>query len=81
MSPAEYAKQHQKAFRSAFDFLTAHFPPGMDSEWWDQAWADLVAASKSNGENKLVIGILVAVYDYLESEYKKRRNNDGRTED
>lgn len=80
MSPEEYLKQHQKAFRTAFDFLTSHFPPGMDPEWWEQAARDVSAASIEAGENKLVIGLLIGVYDYLEDEYKRRRNQSGETD-
>ena len=81
MSPQEYAKQHQKAFRTAFDFLTQHFPPGMDPEWWDQAAKDLSVASVRAGEDKLVIGLLIGVYEYLDDEYKKRNDQNGKTED
>jgi hypothetical protein len=80
MSPEEYLKQHQKAFRTAFDFLTSHFPPGLDPEWWEQAARDVSAESIANGENKLVIGLLIGVYDYLEDEYKLRRDRNGKTD-
>lgn len=73
-------KQHQKAFRTAFNFLTSHFPPGMDPEWWDQAAKELSAASIEAGENKLVIGLLIGVYEYLGDEYKLRRNQNGTTD-
>lgn len=74
MSPQEYAKEHQKAFRTAFDFLTSHFPPGMDLSWWEQAAKDASAASIEAGENKLVNGLLAGVMDYLESEWRKRKD-------
>lgn len=80
MSPEEYLKEHQKAFRTAFDFLTSHFPPGMEPEWWEQAARELSAASIEAGENKLVIGLLVGVYDYLEDEYKLRRKQSGKAD-
>lgn len=80
MSPQEYAKQHQKAFRTAFDFLTSHFPPGMEPEWWDQAAKDLSVASVLAGEDKLVNGLLIGVFEYLDEEYKKRKDQNGETE-
>ena len=79
-SPAEYARLHQKAFRAAFDYLTAHFPPGKDIEWWEQAARDLSAASVHCGEYRLAVGLLAAVYDYLDDEFKDRRKSHGETE-
>lgn len=74
MTPEEYAKQHQKAFRTAFDFLTSHFPPVPGMEYWEQAAKDVTEASVLAGEGKLVNLLLTAVYDYLEDEWKKRRD-------
>ena len=79
MTPEEYAKMHQKAFRCAFDYLQKHFPPGDDPEWWEQAAKDLSAFSIAAGENRLVIELLAGVYDYLESIWKE--NNHGKTDD
>ena len=80
MTPEEYAKMHQKSFRIAFDFLNTHFPPGTEPEWWDRAAKELSDASIMGGETKLVIELLVAVYNYLGEEYKKRSENNGCTE-
>ena len=80
MSPEDYLKQHQKAFRTAFNFLTSHFPPGMDPEWWEKAARELSAASVEDGEDKLVIGLLIGVYEYLGEEYKLRREQNGKTD-
>jgi len=77
MSPEEYARMHQKAFRCAFDFLNQHFPPGHDPEWWDQAAKDVSAASISAGENTLVIELLDGVYTYLGKEYQERSKQNG----
>ena len=71
----EYANRHAKSFRTAFDFLTAHFPPADDPEWWKAVSLDASMASAKQGENKLVIGLLIGVMDYLEDEWKKRRQN------
>lgn len=80
MTAEEYAKQHQKAFRTAFNYLNTHFPPGDDLSWWDQAAKELSQASIDAGENVLVIELLTAVYTYLGYEYKKRRINNGTTD-
>ena len=80
MTPEKYAAMHQKAFRTAFDYLNAHFPPGSDPDWWDKAAKELSAASVQAGENILVLELLNAVYNYLESE-RKRRGGNGPAED
>ncbi len=74
MSLQEYAKEHQKAFRTAFDFLASHFPPGTELEWWDRLAKDADAASIAAGENKLANKLLAAVMDYLEFEWRKRKD-------
>lgn len=79
-SPEEYAKLHQRSFRVAFDFLTSHFPPGQDPDWWLQAAKDVSAASILSGENKLVVELLAGVYEYLDYEYKRRRDQNGQAE-
>ena len=76
MTPEEYAKMHQKAFRCAFDYLNQHFPQGKEPEWWEQAAKDLSAFSISAGENRLVIELLSGVYDYLEYIWKERKNGE-----
>ena len=73
MTPEEYAKMHQKAFRTAFDYLNSHFPPETDPEWWKQSAQELSQASVAAGENDLVIELLNAVYTYLGKEYKRRK--------
>lgn len=73
MTPEEYARLHQKAFRCAFDFLNQHFPPGDDDEWWLKTAQDCSAASVAFGETPIVIELLNAVMNYLGQEYEKRR--------
>ena len=72
LSPEEYAMMHQRSFRTAFDFLAAHFPPGMDPEWWDKSAKECSDASIQAGENTLVIELLGAVMNYLGTEYERR---------
>ena len=74
MTPEEYLQIHQKAFRTAFNYLNTHFPPGTDDGWWTQAAKDLSDASVLAGENTLVLELLNAVYSYIGSEYHRRRN-------
>lgn len=75
MTPEEYAKAHQKAFRCAFDFLHEHFPPGDTDGWWIQTAQDCSAASVAFGETPFVIELLTAVMNYLGTEYKRRKEN------
>ena len=72
MTPEEYVAMHKEAFRTAFNYLNGHFPPGDDPEWWDKSAKELSEASVLAGENVLVIELLNAVYNYLGDEYKKR---------
>lgn len=80
LTPEGYVDRHKKAFRCAFDYLNAHFPPESEPEWWERAAKDVSEASISNGENKLVTGLLLGVYDYLEDEWKLRRKENGEAE-
>jgi len=72
MTPEEYARMHQKAFRCAFDFLNQHFPPGESDEWWKTTAQECSAASVAFGETTIVIELLNAVMNYLGQEYKRR---------
>lgn len=72
MTPEEYARTHQKAFRCAFDFLNEHFPPEKDPDWWINTAKDCSAASVAFGETPIVIALLNAIMDYLNEEYKRR---------
>ena len=78
-TPEEYAKLHQRSFRVAFDFLASHFPPGQDPEWWEKTAQDASRESILAGEGKLVVELLAGVYEYLEYEYKQRRDQNGET--
>ena len=77
MTPEEYAKTHQKAFRCAFDFLNEHFPPAEDDEWWIKTAEDCNAASIAFDNESLVMGLLLAVMNYLGEEYKRRKEEHG----
>ena len=75
MTPEEYAKIHQKAFRCAFDFLNEHFPPQQEDEWWLKTAKECSAESVAFGENVLVMEMLTAIMNYLGDEYKRRYGN------
>lgn len=75
--PEEYLAYHKLVFRITFDFLNTHFPPQDDQEWWKQLSIDMSNASDKAKGGKLTNGILLAIGDYLEEEYKKRRADHG----
>lgn len=75
MTPEEYAKLHQKAFRCAFDFLNEHFPPQQEEEWWTKTAKECSAASVAFGETPIVCELLTAIMNYLGDEYKRRYGN------
>ena len=77
MTPEEYAKTHQKAFRTAFDFLNAHFPPGDTDEWWLRTAEEGSVAAAEVGEEQLAIELLNGVMNYLGNEYQRRYGNGG----
>lgn len=76
MSPDEQYEMHRKAFRCAFDFLNAHFPPGEDPEWWEQAAEDVSTMAESHKGNELASRLLDGVYEYISIEWKRRYNNE-----
>ena len=71
--PGEYAAYHKMVFRAMFDFLNTHFPPQDDLEWWKKLSEDLSTASEQAKGGPLVNGMLLAISDYLEEEWKKRK--------
>lgn len=80
-SMTQYLTDHKRAFRVAFDYLNAHFPPSMDDEYWTHAAEDIGEASKSTDNDPLTMELLVGVYNYLEKEYTLRRGQDEQTSD
>ena len=75
--PEEYVAYHKMVFRGMFDFLNDHFPPGDTPEWWQQLSKDMDVVSDRLKGGKMVNGMLLAIADYLEEEFKKRRIGDG----
>lgn len=75
--PEEYLAYHKLVFREMFNFLNIHFPPQEDPEWWKKIAEDTDEVSDRIKGGPLVNGMLLAIGDYFEEEYKKRRGNDG----
>ena len=73
LNPEAYMAKHKKAFRVAFDYLNAHFPPQESADWWVQAASDMAdAVNPGVGDNPLTAELVLGVYNYLEKEWKKR---------
>lgn len=75
MTPTEYAQSHQKAFRTAFNFLKSHFPPVNTDEWWLKTAEDSGNISVMCEEDPLTIQLVSGVINYLNDECKKRGDN------
>lgn len=80
MTTQDYYQQHQRSFRCAFDFLNRHFPPGEEIEWWEQVTREASKASAEQKDNKLTMELLGGVMNYLEYEWKRRRQEHGEAE-
>lgn len=66
MELAEQAeKNHKRAFREAFEFLKAFYPPRWDSEYWENAAADVLGRYAGDPENPLMMPLLCWMMDYL----------------
>lgn len=61
----QFLALHKAAFRLAFDYLSACFPPKYGDEYWDAAAKRMGDVIESNSANRLVEPLLKGVYDYL----------------
>lgn len=62
---AEFEKAHKAAFRIAFDFLHACFPPTRKTEYWMSTVQLMAKRVNEHKQNVLVRTLLLGVYDYL----------------
>ena len=64
-------------FSAAYRYLEAHAdpPPTGDSalDWWERAADDLSATARSWHSHPLAVGLLAAVYEYIEQKAKENR--------
>ena len=77
MTPEQYAVQHRKAFRVAFDFLTNHFPPENTDVYWQKVVKDSGDISAECEEDPLTVQLVSGVINYLDRECKKRSDDNG----
>ena len=76
-SPEEYVQLHKQAFRIAFDFLNAHFPPENGAEWWKSASDEMSMIGNQFGGNPLVAELMIGIFEYLDEERRKRYEGTG----
>ena len=60
-------RRAKRAFRVAFDFFQAHFPPTMDETYWVKTAEDLGAACAALDSDPLGVDLLAAAWLRLES--------------
>ena len=67
-------KLHREAFRAAFNFLEAFYPPRDDLDYWMKAAEESGRVAAEHYGNPLIVPLMVAMYDYLEAVEKERKN-------
>lgn len=77
MSVIEYATTHQKAFRTAFDFLAQHFPPENTEAYWEKVAKDCGDICARTNEEPLAVQLVSAVVNYLDQVCKAGGASDG----
>lgn len=60
-----FEQQHKQAFRTAFDFLRACFPPTRKENYWNTTVELFKHRVENNKQNPLVKHLLLGVYNYL----------------
>ena len=63
---------YKKAFRIAFDFLERWKPCPNTLEEWEAAARELGAIGAKHGSDPLLCGLIIAVYDEFDRQWKER---------
>ena len=63
---------HKKAFQIAFDFLTRWTPCPDSLEEWEAAAREAGTICGQNGNDPLLMGLITAVYDEFDRQWKER---------
>lgn len=63
---------YKKAFRIAFDFLERWKPCPDTLEEWEAAARELGTIGAQNGNDPLLCGLIIAVYDEFDRQWKER---------
>lgn len=70
---AKTKKLHQAAFRVAFDFLEAFYPPRDDEEYWVKMAETCGIVAYQHEGNPLIIPLMVTMADYLGEAWKEKK--------
>lgn len=60
-----FSQQHKQAFRVAFDFLKACFPPTRQDDYWSAVVEKFKDKTQANVYNPLVKHLLLGAYNYI----------------
>ncbi len=77
---AEMQNAHKAAFRAAFDYLAAVWPPSLETGYFEMAESKMVEYANKNGNEMLNNDLLMTIYSYLEDAAKAAYSEDGRSE-
>lgn len=62
-----------EAYRAAFEFHKKWSPYPVTAADWEKCCDDMCQVSNSHGNNKLLMDLLVAVFNDLETEWKEAK--------
>lgn len=64
------ARNYRVFYRVACDFHERHNPPTNGADYWNNVTDDMIRIAEAHGGDPFIIGLLSAVTDELEREYK-----------
>lgn len=70
---ARRKKMHQAAFRAAYDYLEAFYPPRDDEEYWYKVSESAGNIASKHKGNPLIVPIMLAMLKYLEDVWREKR--------
>ena len=60
----------QAIYKAVQSYHVRHIPPQAGADYWEWAISDLQTVASLHDKNPLIVGLLGAVFDELEREYK-----------
>ena len=63
-------RNYRAMYRAACDFHERHNPPTVDGEYWEAVCDDMTATVNRFQQDPFLIGLLLAIFEELEREYK-----------
>lgn len=69
-------RNYRCMYRVACDFHERHNPPRVEDDcYWDAVCDDMTAIASGHQQDPFIIGLLTAIFEELEREYKQLRDN------